>query len=137
MPWITAPFLYSRAPTHLTSVLVWREAPLRSLPGSALSPPSNRAASLSPARQAPSAGPGLVDRRRVLPVGFIGPSPPLAPNGYRLIVRRDSETARLCLDGALSPIAAAAAKPKAQSFTLDGKAVVAGADGVVVLAALH
>jgi hypothetical protein len=29
------------------------------------------------------------------------------------------------------------AKPKAQSFTLDGKAVVAGADGVVVLAALH
>jgi len=37
MPWITAPLLYSRAPTHLTSVLVRREAPLRSLPGSALS----------------------------------------------------------------------------------------------------
>ena len=35
--WITAPFPYSRAPTHLTSVLVRREAPLRSLSGSALS----------------------------------------------------------------------------------------------------
>jgi hypothetical protein len=35
--WITAPFPHSRAPTHLTSVLVRREAPLRSLSGSALS----------------------------------------------------------------------------------------------------
>jgi hypothetical protein len=37
MPWIMAPFPYSRAPTHLASVSVRREAPLRSLPGSALS----------------------------------------------------------------------------------------------------
>jgi ATP-dependent DNA ligase len=34
-------------------------------------------------------------------------------------------------------IAAAAAKLKAWSFTLDGKTVVAGADGVAVFDALH
>jgi hypothetical protein len=42
MPWITAQFLYSRAPTHLTSVLVRREAPLRSLPGRLCPEPSRR-----------------------------------------------------------------------------------------------
>ena len=35
------------------------------------------------------------------------------------------------------PIAAAAAKLRAKSFTLDGEAVVAGADGVAMFDALH
>jgi ATP-dependent DNA ligase len=58
-------------------------------------------------------------------------------------VRRDGETVRLFTRRGYDwterypAIAAAAAKLKAQSFKLDGQAVVAGADGVAVFDALH
>jgi hypothetical protein len=64
-------------------------------------------------------------------------------DGYRLIVRRDGETVRLFTRRGYNwtdrypSIAAAAAKLRAKSFTLDGEAVVAGADGVAVFEALH
>jgi bifunctional non-homologous end joining protein LigD len=54
-------------------------------------------------------------------------------DGYRLIVRRDGEVVRLFTRRGYDwtdrypAIAAAAAKPKARSFTLDGEAVVDGA----------
>ena len=70
------------------------------------------------------------------------PKPPSGPDwvhevkhdGYRLIVRRDGEAVRLFTRRGYDwtdrypVIAAAAAKLKARSFTLDGEAVVAGAD---------
>jgi bifunctional non-homologous end joining protein LigD len=79
------------------------------------------------------------------------PKPPSGPDwihevkhdGYRLIVRRDGETVRLFTRRGYDwtdrypAIAAAAAKLRAKSFTLDGEAVVAGADGVAVFDALH
>jgi bifunctional non-homologous end joining protein LigD len=89
--------------------------------------------------------------RRVLPAGFIEPcipvlavKPPSGPqwvheikhDGYRLIVRRDGAMVRLWTrkatnyTGRLPAIAAAAASIKADSFTIDGEAVVAGPDGV-------
>src|SRR3977135_1717225 len=96
--------------------------------------------------------------RRVLPVGFVepciptlAPKPPSGPgwvheikhDGYLLIVRREGEAVRLftgrgydCTER-YPAIAAAAAKLRAKSFTLDGEAVVAGADGVAVFDALH
>jgi bifunctional non-homologous end joining protein LigD len=64
-------------------------------------------------------------------------------DGYRLIVRRDGEAVRLFTRRGYDwterypAIASAAAKLKARSFTLDGEAVVAGADGVAVFDALH
>jgi hypothetical protein len=64
-------------------------------------------------------------------------------DGYRLIVRRDGEAVRLFTrrghdwTDRYPAIAAAAAKLQAKSFTLDGEAVVAGADGVAVFDALH
>src|SRR6202789_4720712 len=90
--------------------------------------------------------------------GFVDPcipslasKPPLGPDwvqeikhdGYRLIVRRDGEAVRLFTRRGhdwterYPAIAAAAAKLKARSFTLDGEAVVAGADGVALFDALH
>ena len=78
-----------------------------------------------------------------LPAGFIVPAqpiraskPPPGPDwvheikhdGYRLIVRRDGPTVRLYTRNAydrtarLSVIAAAAARMKAKSFTIDGEA---------------
>jgi bifunctional non-homologous end joining protein LigD len=79
------------------------------------------------------------------------PKPPSGPvwvhevkhDGYRLIVRRDGEAVRLFTRRGYDwtdrypGIAAAAAKLKARSFTLDGEAVVADADGVAVFDALH
>jgi bifunctional non-homologous end joining protein LigD len=80
--------------------------------------------------------------------GFVGPcipslahKPPSGPDwvheikhdGYRLIVRRDGEVVRLFTRRGYDwtdrypAIAAAAATPKARSFTLDGEAVVDGA----------
>jgi bifunctional non-homologous end joining protein LigD len=64
-------------------------------------------------------------------------------DGYRLIVRRDGETVRLFTrrgydwTGRYPAIASAAAKIRAQSFTLDGEAVVCGEDGVAIFEALH
>jgi ATP-dependent DNA ligase len=64
-------------------------------------------------------------------------------DGYRLIVRRDGEAVRLFTRRGYDwterypAIATAAAKLRAKSFTLDGEAVVAGADGVAVFDALH
>jgi hypothetical protein len=64
-------------------------------------------------------------------------------DGYRLIVRRDGLTVRLFTRNGYDwtdrypAIAAAAAKLLAKSFTLDGEAVVCGADGVAVFDALH
>jgi bifunctional non-homologous end joining protein LigD len=96
--------------------------------------------------------------RRIRTDGFVdpcipsrAPKPPSGPDwvhevkhdGYRLIVRRDGETVRLFTrrghdwTDRYPAIAAAAAKLKARSFTLDGEAVVAGADGVAVFDALH
>jgi bifunctional non-homologous end joining protein LigD len=89
--------------------------------------------------------------------GFIQPCiPALAANapsgptgsgsmhdGYRLIVRRDGATLRLFTRRGYGrtdrypAIASAAAKLRAKSFTIDGEAVVAGADGVAVFDALH
>src|SRR5271169_4088061 len=97
-------------------------------------------------------------RRRILPPGFIEPciptlaaKPPASPgwvheikhDGYRLIVRRDGGAVRLFTRRGYDwtdrypAIASAAAKLRARSFTLDGEAVVCGADGVAVFDALH
>jgi bifunctional non-homologous end joining protein LigD len=57
-------------------------------------------------------------------------------DGYRLIVRRDGSTVRLYTRNAydwtvrLPAVAAAAARIKAKSFTIDGEAVVLGPDGL-------
>jgi bifunctional non-homologous end joining protein LigD len=90
--------------------------------------------------------------------GFVDPcipslahKPPSGPDwvhevkhdGYRLIVRRDRATVRLFTRRGYDwtdrypAIAAAAAKLKAKSFTLDGEAVVCGEDGVAIFDALH
>jgi bifunctional non-homologous end joining protein LigD len=90
--------------------------------------------------------------------GFVDPcisslaaKPPSGPDwvhevkhdGYRLIVRRDGEAVRLFTRRGYDwterypAIASAAAKVRARSFTPDGEAVVAGADGVAVFDALH
>jgi bifunctional non-homologous end joining protein LigD len=64
-------------------------------------------------------------------------------DGYRLIVRREGATVRLFTRRGYDwtdrypAIAAAAAKLRAESFTLDGEAVVCGADGIAVFDALH
>jgi bifunctional non-homologous end joining protein LigD len=64
-------------------------------------------------------------------------------DGYRLIVRRDGKAVRLFTrlgsdwTDRYPAIASAAAKLRARSFTLDGEAVVCGADGVAVFDALH
>ena len=64
-------------------------------------------------------------------------------DGYRLIVRRDGPAVRLFTRRGYDwterypAIAAAAAQVRAKSFTLDGEAVVCGADGVAVFDALH
>jgi bifunctional non-homologous end joining protein LigD len=86
-----------------------------------------------------------------LPPGFIIPAQPIKASkpasgpdwvheikhdGYRLIVRRDGPTVRLYTRNAndwtvrLPAIAAAAARIKAKSFTIDGEAVVLGPDGL-------
>jgi bifunctional non-homologous end joining protein LigD len=97
-------------------------------------------------------------RRRIIPPGFIEPciptlaaKPPFGPDwvheikhdGYRLIARRDGPVVRLFTrrghdwTDRYPAIAAGAAKLRARSFTLDGEAVVTGADGVAVFDALH
>jgi ATP dependent DNA ligase domain len=64
-------------------------------------------------------------------------------DGYRLIVRRDGLTVRLFTRRGYDwtdrypVIAAAGAKLRVKSFTLDGEAVVVGHDGVAVFDALH
>jgi ATP dependent DNA ligase domain len=79
------------------------------------------------------------------------PKPPSGPDwvhevkhdGYRLLVRRDGATVRLFTRRGYDwtdrypAIANAASRLKARSFTLDGEAVVCGADGVAVFDALH
>jgi ATP-dependent DNA ligase len=84
-----------------------------------------------------------------LPAGFVVPARPIRASkppsggdwvheikhdGYRLIVRRDGSAVRLYTRNAfdtakLPAIAAAAARIKARSFTIDGEAVVLGPDG--------
>jgi bifunctional non-homologous end joining protein LigD len=96
--------------------------------------------------------------RTVRPDGFVYPCAPIRAakppvglgwvheikhDGYRLIVRRDGLTMRLFTRNGYDwterypAIAAAASKLLAKSFTLDGEAVVCGADGVAVFDALH
>jgi ATP-dependent DNA ligase len=64
-------------------------------------------------------------------------------DGYRLIVRREGATVQLFMRRGYDwterypAIVAAAAKLRAQSFALDGEAVVCGADGVADFEALH
>src|SRR5215468_7575068 len=86
-----------------------------------------------------------------LPAGFVIPAQPIMASrppsgadwvheikhdGYRLIVRRDGPVVRLYSRNAIdltarfSAIAAAAARIKATSFTIDGEAVVLGPDGL-------
>src|SRR2546426_4890856 len=86
-----------------------------------------------------------------LPAGFVIPTQPvmvskppsgadwvyeIKHDGYRLIVRRDGSTVRLYTPNVydwtarLPAIAAAAARIKAKSFTIDGEAVVLGPDGL-------
>jgi bifunctional non-homologous end joining protein LigD len=87
-----------------------------------------------------------------LPAGFIVPAQPakaseppvgtycvheIKHDGYRLIVRRDGPNVRLYSRNAydwtarlVAAIAAAAGQIKAKSFTIDGEAVVLGADGL-------
>jgi ATP-dependent DNA ligase len=89
--------------------------------------------------------------RRTLPAGFIVPAQPVerdkAPtgpgwvheikhDGYRLLVRREGASVQLFTRKANTwtercpTIAAAAARLKAESFTIDGEAVVIGPDGL-------
>jgi bifunctional non-homologous end joining protein LigD len=96
--------------------------------------------------------------RRVGTDGFTDPciptlaaKPPSGPDwvheikhdGFRLIVRRDGKTVRPFTQRGYDwtdrypAIAAAAAKLRAKSFTLDGEAAVTGGDGVAVFDALH
>jgi bifunctional non-homologous end joining protein LigD len=96
--------------------------------------------------------------RRIRADGFVdpcipsrAPKPPSGPDwvhevkhdGYRLIVRRDGPAVRLFTrrghdwTDRYPAIANAATKLKARSFTLDGEAVVCGADGVAVFDDLH
>jgi bifunctional non-homologous end joining protein LigD len=96
--------------------------------------------------------------RRARTDGFIDPciptlaaKPPSGPDwvheikhdGYRLIVRRDGKVVRLFTRRGYDwtdrypAIASAAAKLRARSFTLDGEAVVCGADCVAIFDALH
>jgi hypothetical protein len=86
-----------------------------------------------------------------LPAGFIVPAQPVRASkppsgadwvheikhdGYRMIVRRDGPSVRLYSRNAydwtvrLAAIAAAAQRIKANSFTIDGEAVVLGPDGL-------
>jgi bifunctional non-homologous end joining protein LigD len=90
-------------------------------------------------------------RLKPFPVGFVIPAQPVKASkppsgadwvheikhdGYRIIVRRDGPNVRLYSrnandwSGRLSAIAAAAARIKARSFTIDGEAVVLGPDGL-------
>jgi ATP-dependent DNA ligase len=108
---------------------------------------------------------GVADRiavgyrlRMFKPKGFIEPclpslasTPPAGPDwgheikhdGYRLIVHRDGAIVRLFTrrgyewTGRFPSIADAAGKLRARTFTLDGEAVVCGADGIAVFDALH
>jgi bifunctional non-homologous end joining protein LigD len=99
--------------------------------------------------------------RRLLPAGFIEPCiptlaarPPAGPDwvheikhdGYRLIVLRDGDTVQLFTRRghdwterypAIAGTAAMIRLSRVRSFTLDGEAVVAGADGVAVFDTLH
>ena len=99
-----------------------------------------------------SGAPICWDRKiKRLPAGFVVPAQPIKASkppsgadwvheikhdGYRLIVRRDGPTVRLYTRNAydwterLPAIAAAAARIKAKSFTIDGEAVVLGPDGL-------
>jgi ATP-dependent DNA ligase len=100
----------------------------------------------------------MVAHTPVRPNGFIEPcipSPAPAPpsgsgwvheikhDGYRLIVRRDGASVRLFTRRGFDwtarypLIADAAGKVRARTFTIDGEAVVCGADGVAVFDALH
>jgi ATP-dependent DNA ligase len=95
---------------------------------------------------------------RIRADGFVEPciptlaaKPPSGPDwvheikhdGYRLIVRRDSDAMHLFTrrghdwTDRYSAIAATAAKLRAKSLTLDAEAVVAGEGGVAVFDALH
>jgi bifunctional non-homologous end joining protein LigD len=82
------------------------------------------------------------------------PKPPVGPDwvheikhdGYRVVVRRDGDTVRLFTRRrhdwtkrypAIAGTAAMIRLSRVRSFTLDGEAVVAGADGVAVFDALH
>jgi bifunctional non-homologous end joining protein LigD len=86
-----------------------------------------------------------------LPAGFVIPAQPIKASrppsgadwvhgikhdGYRMMVRRDGPTVRIYTRNAydwtvrLPAIAAAAARIKAKSFTIDGEAVVLGPDGL-------
>jgi bifunctional non-homologous end joining protein LigD len=96
--------------------------------------------------------------RRIRTDGFVDPcipsvahKPPSGPDwvhevkhdGHRLIVRRDGEAVRLLTrrgydwTGRYPAIAGATGKIRAQSFTLDGEAVVCGEDDVAIFDALH
>jgi bifunctional non-homologous end joining protein LigD len=89
--------------------------------------------------------------KRKLPVGFVVPAQPverdkppvgadwvheIKHDGYRLIVRRHGDALRLWTRNAVDftdrmpVIASAAARLKADSFTIDGEAVVIGPDGL-------
>ena len=93
-----------------------------------------------------------------LPVGFIVPAEPIERekppvgtewvheikhDGYRIIVRRDSEGVRLYSSKAidwttrLPAIAETVSRLKARSVTLDGEAVVIGSDGLTDFEALQ
>jgi bifunctional non-homologous end joining protein LigD len=95
---------------------------------------------------------------RIRTDGFVTPcnptratKPPSGPDwvheikhdGYRMIVRRDGKVVQLFTRRGYDwtdrypGIAAAAAKLRAQSFTLDGEAVVCGVDGIAMFDALH
>jgi bifunctional non-homologous end joining protein LigD len=94
---------------------------------------------------------GMAIRINRLPAGFVIPAQPVLASkppsgtdwvheikhdGYRMIVHRDGPTVRLYSRNAydwterLAAIAAAADLIKAESFTIDGEAVVLGPDGL-------
>ena len=87
--------------------------------------------------------PPCIPSRAVRPPTTPGWIHEIKHDGYRLQVRRVGEQVRLFTRRGYDwterypAIAAAALKVRARSFSLDGEAVVCGADGIAVFEALH
>jgi len=112
-------------------------------PTEILRKPRRSGASVKCARPRDATGPLRISSRAAKPAAGPGWVHEIKHDGYRLIVRRDGDTVRLFTRRGhdwmerYPAIATAAGKLPAKSFTMDGEAVVTGADDVAVFGALH